>query len=152
MFSCHRPEPTVVKPLPTNLSDNASLEARMRAILRDLPREHAALLEALLQERDRQVATAERRAERVQRLHEAASSLLRTLERDELELEVALQLLRVIQADGVVVARPPVVAGEPPEAKVHVTPAGQAPLDAADQVSVAFTEVIRTGRPARVNG
>lgn len=139
-------------PVLTNLSGIATLDARVRSILRDLPREHAALLEAWLQERERQVATAERRADRVQRLHEAASSLLRSLERDELELEVAVQLLRVIQADGVVVAQPPAVAGEPAEPKVHVTPTGPAPLEGADQLAAAFAEVIRTGRPARLTG
>ncbi|MBA4071065.1 MAG: hypothetical protein C0497_04395 [Gemmatimonas sp.] len=138
-------------PLSSSLSGSALLDVRIRVILRDLPREHAALLEAMLQERDRQVATAERRAARVQRLHEAASSLMRSLERDELELEVAVQLLRVIHADGVVIARPPAAAGEAPAATVHVTPAGEAPLDGADQVAAVFAEVIRTGRPARLN-
>lgn len=45
-------------------------------MLRELPREHAGLLEALLQERDLLVAVAEHRAERVQRLHEASAALL----------------------------------------------------------------------------
>src|SRR5512140_1233961 len=121
MFSCHRPDPIVAAPLPSNLSSSASLDARLRAMLRELPREHASLLEALLQERDLLVSVAERRAERVQRLHEASSALLRSLDREELEQEVAQQLLRLIPADGVVVARPPQASGEAPEVLVHVT-------------------------------
>lgn len=121
-------------------------------MLRELPREHAVLLEALLQERDLLVTVAERRAERVQRLHEASSSLLRTLDREELELEVARQLLRLVPADGVVLARPPASAGEMPELRVHLTSDGHAPLDAADQILPALAEVIRTGRSARMSG
>ena len=90
-------------------------------MLRELPREHAGLLEALLQERDLLVTVAERRAERVQRLHEASTALLRTLDHDELEREVARQLMRLVPADGVVVARPSAVTGEPPVPVVHLT-------------------------------
>lgn len=117
-----------------------------------MPREQGALIEAVFQQRAMQVATAERRATRVQRLHEAASSLLRSLDRDALELDIALQLLKVLPADGVVVARPPVAAADGPELRVHVTPDGQAPLDSATQVSSAFGEVVRTGRAVRQTG
>jgi PAS domain S-box-containing protein len=142
----------VVDPLPIAQGGFASIDARLRALLKSLPREQSALLEAHLWDRDREAAAAARRAAHVHRLHEAASSLLRSLDRDELEMEVALQLLRVVQANGVVVARPPLVAGDAPTATVHVTPEGRAPLDAAELVFSAFGEVIRTGRPARMKG
>ena len=150
-FSCHRPKPIVADPLTPSRSGSTSLDERLRDVLRELPRERAALLEGMLQERDRLVVAAERRAERVQRLHEAASSLLRTLDREELELEVALQLLRVIPADGVVIARPPTATGEAPEVHVHVTPDGQAPLDTASHMATAFAEVVRSGRASRID-
>src|SRR5512142_2382271 len=129
MFSCHRLDPTVATPARPDQTARQALDEQLRRILRDLPPEQAAWLEETARECDRLVAAAERHAERVERLHEAASSLLRSLDREELELEVALQLLRVISADGVVIARPPAAAGEAPEARVHVTPEGQAPLD-----------------------
>jgi len=152
MFSCHRPDPIVADPLPTNLSSSASLDVRLRDMLRELPREHASLIEALLQERDLLVSVAERRAERVQRLHEASSSLLRSLDTEELELEVARQLVRLIPADGVAVARPAPASGERPEIRVHVTLNGPAPTHEAEVLFPAFAEVVRTGRPSRIAG
>jgi len=139
-------------PLPFNFSSSESLDARLRVMLRELPREHAVLLEALLQERDLLVSVAERRAERVQRLHEASSSLMRTLDREELELEVARQLLRLLPVDGVAVARPPQALGESPELCVHLTPEGLAPLVDAERLVPALAEVVRTGRSVRLAG
>jgi len=121
-------------------------------MLRELPREHAGLLEALLQERDLLVTIAERRAERVQRLHEASAALLRTLDHDELELEVARQLMRLVPADGVVVARPAAIAGDPLVPAVHLTAEGPAPPEAAGVMTKALAEVLRTGRPVRLAG
>lgn len=118
-------------------------------MLRELPREHAGLLEALLQERDLLVAVAERRAERVQRLHEASAALLRTLDRDELELEAARQLLRLVHCEGVVVARAG-SDGDTPTVVVHLTADGPADLTDTRVVVPGFDEVIRTGRSARV--
>ena len=118
-------------------------------MLRELPREHAGLLEALLQERDLLVSVAERRAERVQRLHEASAALLRTLDRDELELEAARQLLRLVQCEGVVVARAGSV-GDAPTVVVHLNAEGPADLSDTNVVIPGFDEVIRTGRPVRV--
>ncbi len=152
MLSCHRPDLIVAEPISSKLSSSQSLDVQLRTMLRELPREHAALIEALLQERELLVSVAERRAERVQRLHEASSALLRSLDREELEQEVAHQLIRLIPADGVLVARPPAVAGEAPEPRVHVTPEGPAPTDAADQLTPATVEVIRTGRAVRIAG
>ncbi|MDQ8155753.1 MAG: PAS domain S-box protein, partial [Gemmatimonadota bacterium] len=139
-------------PAPLNLSSSASLDVRLRSMLRELPREHASLLEALLQERDLLVSVAERRAERVQRLHEASSALLRSLDREELELEVAKQLMRLIQADGVLVVRPPPTAGEAPDYRVHITADGQVSGETPDQMAPAIAEVLRTGRAARLAG
>ncbi|MHB1311427.1 MAG: PAS domain S-box protein [Gemmatimonadaceae bacterium] len=136
-------------PLPNALSSSGPLDARLRSMLRELPREHAGLLEALLQERDLLVAVAERRAERVQRLHEASAAMLRTLERDELELEAARQLLRLVQCEGVVVARAG-SGGDTPTVVVHVTAEGPADLAETGVVLPGFDEVIRTGRPARL--
>ncbi len=121
-------------------------------MLRDLPPEHAALLEALLQERNLLVTLAERRAERVQRLHEASSALLRTLDPAELEREVAAQLLRLIPADGVVVSGPPAATGTSPIAKVHLTIDGVARLEDVELVAPVMAEVLRTGRSARIAG
>lgn len=139
----------VADPIPNGLSSSEPLDVRLRSMLRELPREHAGLLEALLQERDLLVGVAERRAERVQRLHEASAALLRTLDRDELELEAARHLLRLVQCEGVVVARAG-SDGETPAMVVHLTSEGPADLTEAGVVVPGFDEVIRTGRPARV--
>jgi len=139
----------VANSTPTGHPDPQTLDDQVRLVLREMPRDQGAVIEAVLQQRAMQVATAERRLLRVQHLHEAASSLLRSLDRDALELDVALQLLRVVPADGVVVARPPASATDAADVRVHVTPDGQAPLDSATQVSAAFGEVVRTGRAVR---
>ncbi len=134
---------------PSALSSSEPLDVLLRSMLAELPREHAGLLEALLQERDLLVTVAERRAERVQRLHEASSAMLRTLDRDELELEAARQMLRLVPCDGVVVARAG-PAGEPPIVVVHVNPDGAADLTSVQVVADGLQEVVRTGRAVRM--
>ena len=49
---------------------------------------------------------ARRRAERLQRLHDVGSALSRSLEEGEILRELARQVARVIDADGIVIARP----------------------------------------------
>ena len=49
---------------------------------------------------------ARRRAERLQRLHDVGSALSRSLEEAEILRELARQVARVIDADGIVIARP----------------------------------------------
>lgn len=137
-------------PIAFGHASSQALDDRLRSMLRELPREHAGLLEALLQERDMLVSVAERRAERVQRLHEASSALLRTLDRDELELEVARQLIRLVQADGVVVAHPAGTTGDAPVPTVHLNVRGDARLDSVEVLAPAFAELIRTGCPVRI--
>ena len=142
----------MASPASTGLSSSESLDARLRAMLREFPREHAILVEALVQEHGLRVSVAERRAERMQRLHEASSALLRTLDREELELETALQLLRLIPCDGVVLARPSQDSSEVPEIAVHVTPGGKAPADTAGQLAPVLVDVLRSGRVSRTEG
>ncbi|HZO19873.1 MAG TPA: PAS domain S-box protein [Gemmatimonadaceae bacterium] len=92
---------------------------------------------------------ARRRAERLQRLHDVGSALSRSLEEGEILRELARQVARVIDADGIVIARPELdthriitlvrlVGGVP-----SVRP--PAPLGAGPIAMVA-----RTGRPLRL--
>ena len=81
------------------------LDPRLRHLLRDLPEAQAALVDALVRDRDALVALAERRAARLQQLQEASATLSRSLDREEIERELARQVSRMCQCAGVVVAR-----------------------------------------------
>jgi PAS domain S-box-containing protein len=92
---------------------------------------------------------ARRRAERLQRLHDVGSALSRSLEEGEILRELARQVARVIDADGIVIARPELdtqrivtlvrMVGSMPAMRPPV-PLGTGPL----------AIVARTGRPVRL--
>jgi PAS domain S-box-containing protein len=92
---------------------------------------------------------ARRRAERLQRLHDVGSALSRSLEEGEILRELARQVARVIDADGIVIARPELdtqrivtlvrMVGSMPSMRPPV-PLGTGPI----------ATVARTGRPVRL--
>lgn len=93
---------------------------------------------------------ARRRAERLQRLHDVGSALSRSLEENEILRELARQVARVIEADGIVIARPELdtrrivtlvrTVGNVPAVRPPL-PLGNGPL----------AQVARTGRPVRLS-
>ncbi|HET9809025.1 MAG TPA: PAS domain S-box protein [Candidatus Limnocylindria bacterium] len=92
---------------------------------------------------------ARRRAERLQRLHDVGSALSRSLEEGEILRELARQVARVIDAEGIVIARPEL------EARRIVTlvrlvrsmPAVRPPVPLGGG---PIATVARTGRPVRL--
>jgi PAS domain S-box-containing protein len=92
---------------------------------------------------------ARRRAERLQRLHDVGSALSRSLEEGEILRELARQVARVIDADGIVIARPEIdthrvvtlvrMVGSMPSMRPPVA-LGTGPI----------ATVARTGRPVRL--
>ncbi|MGQ0714606.1 MAG: PAS domain S-box protein [Gemmatimonadaceae bacterium] len=92
---------------------------------------------------------ARRRAERLQRLHDVGSALSRSLEEGEILRELARQVARVIEADGIVIARPELDArrvvtlvrliGAIPSMRPPI-PLGSGPV----------ATVARSGRPVRL--
>src|SRR5687767_7636768 len=91
---------------------------------------------------------ARRRAERLQRLHDVGSALSRSLEEGEILRELARQVARVIDADGIVIARPEIdtrrvvtlvrLVGSMPSIRAPV-PLGTGPI----------ATVARSGQPVR---
>ncbi|MBI1808892.1 MAG: hypothetical protein HYR75_03270, partial [Gemmatimonadetes bacterium] len=117
------------KPRSSGATPTPQLDPGLRDLLRDLPESQSVALEALIGERDRLVALAERRAERLQRLHEASAGLSRSLDRDDVERELARQVARIIPCDGVIVTRAG-DAGTPGDVVLHWKDGG--PEDATD--------------------
>jgi len=126
----------------------AQLDPELRDLLRDLPESQSAALEALIRERDRLVALAERRAERLQRLHEVSAVLSRSLDRDDIERELARQVSRIIGSDGVIVARPAASGGDAVVA-LHWRDGRVAEGADTSPACAAVNEVARTGRSSR---
>jgi PAS domain S-box-containing protein len=94
---------------------------------------------------------ARRRAERLQRLHDVGSALSRSLQEGEILRELARQAARVVDADGIVIARPELdtqrivtlvrMVGSMPAMRPP-KPLGTGPI----------ATVARTGRPVRLTG
>ena len=110
--------------------------------LEGLAPEQARAVRELARERDRLL-------ERLQRLHDVGSALSRSLEEGEILRELARQVARVIDADGLVIARPELDArrivtlvrmvGGAPSMRAPI-PLGTGPI----------ATVARTGRPVRL--
>lgn len=136
------------EPTLSGVAPAPSLDPRLRHLLRDLPEAQAALVEALVRERDALVALAERRAERLRRLQEVSATLSRSLDREEIERELARQVSRMVQCAGVVVTRHG-ADGENGVVGVHWR-MGDACNGAIDTpADRAVGEVARTGRASR---
>ncbi|MBI3567728.1 MAG: PAS domain S-box protein [Gemmatimonadetes bacterium] len=137
------------KPRSSGATPTPQLDPGLRDLLRDLPESQSVALEALIGERDRLVALAERRAERLQRLHEASAGLSRSLDRDDVERELARQVARIIPCDGVIVTRAG-DAGTPGDVVLHWKDGGPEDATDASPACAAVAEVARTGRASRV--
>ncbi len=83
----------------------APLDPRLNELLLELPEALAKVVDDLLRERGQLVAHAERRSERLQRLQEASAALSRSLDRGDVERELARHAARMIACAGVAVAR-----------------------------------------------
>jgi PAS domain S-box-containing protein len=136
-------DPTLAGPASASPSDE-----RLRDLLRDLPEAQAALVAALIRERDGLVGLAERRAERLQRLQEVSATLSRSLDRDDIERELARQVARMIGCAGVVIAR---TEGEHAQAVIalHWRDGAITTRESAEPTLTAITEVARSGRASR---
>jgi PAS domain S-box-containing protein len=135
------------------LTDPASatpFDDRLRDLLRELPEAQAALVSALIRERDGLVGLAERRAERLQRLQEVSATLSRSLDRDDIERELARQVARMIDCAGVVIAR---AEGEEARAVIalHWRDGAVTTRESAEPTLAAITEVARSGRASRAS-
>lgn len=95
------------------------------------------------------VDVARRRAERLQRLHEAGVALSRTLEEDEIVRELARQAVRMVAADGVVVAHPDPDAGTMTTA-IRVVRGLQRPRPVQPLGNGPIAEAGRTGAAVRI--
>jgi PAS domain S-box-containing protein len=136
-------DPTLAGP-----ASASPFDERLRALLRDLPEAQASLVSALIRERDGLVGLAERRAERLQRLQEVSATLSRSLERDDIERELARQVSRMIGCAGVVIAR---TEGEHAQAVIalHWRDGAITTRESAEPTLAAITEVARSGRASR---
>jgi PAS domain S-box-containing protein len=101
-------------------------------------------------EQARLAALAERRAERLQRLHEVGTTLARSLDEGEILRELARQMGRVVALDGVVIAQPDLDAGTVRTAirQVRGVDRPRPPAPLGDGV---VAEVARTGRAVRID-
>jgi PAS domain S-box-containing protein len=136
-------EPTLTGVAPADL-----LDPRLRDFLRDLPESQAELVRELIRERERLVALGLRRAEQLQLLEEVSSTLGRSLDRNDIERDLAGHAARIISCEGVVVARV-AASGEPGIVTLHWK--GGRERDVADAAPAldAVAEVARTGRTSR---
>ena len=95
------------------------------------------------------VDVARRRAERLQRLHETGAALARSLEEEEIIRELARQAVRLVAADGVVVAHPDLDAGTVRTA-IRVVRGLQRQRPVQPLGSGPIAEAGRTGQPVRI--
>jgi PAS domain S-box-containing protein len=132
----------------TGVAPAPPLDPRLRELLRDLPEAQATIVDALIRDRDRLVALAERRAERLQRLQEVSAALSRSLDRDDVERELARHVVRMIPCAGAVIARSVGPGAEPPVV-LHWRDGAEQDVDGVSHLLGAIAEVARTGRAAR---
>ena len=137
----------MMEPLVTGTAPEHPLDPRLRDLLRQLPDAQASVLESLIRDRDRLVTLAERRAERLQRLHEVSVALTRSLDREEVERQLARQAARVLPCSGVVIARADGDGGA--QLVLHWRDGAEAPLDGALITRAAVDEVAHTSRASR---
>ncbi len=125
----------------------AADDPRLRELIRDLPEAQGAAVDSLMRERDSLVAIAEKRAERLQRLAEVSATLSRSLEREDVERELARHVARMIACTGVVIARAS-ASGET-TLVLHWRDGAEQSVTTAAIVQDAVSEAARTGRAAR---
>ncbi|MGH7654453.1 MAG: hypothetical protein ACREN6_07295, partial [Gemmatimonadaceae bacterium] len=79
----------------------APLDPRLNELLLELPDALARVVDDLIRERERLVALAERRSERLQRLQEASAALSRSLDPGDVEHEFVRHVAKMIPCAGV---------------------------------------------------
>ena len=135
------------EPIITGAAPELPLDLRLRDLLRDLPKAQAVLVDDLLRDRDRLVALAERRAERLQRLAEVSATLSRSLDQDDIERELVRQAAHMIPSEGVVFARALPSGGV--TVTLHWRDGAERGGESALPALSALDEVVRTGRTSR---
>ncbi|MBI3792974.1 MAG: GAF domain-containing protein, partial [Gemmatimonadetes bacterium] len=103
---------------------------------------------ASLMQRVRQAETTTLRASRLQRLQDAAQLLGRTLDEGELLREIARQVLRLVGADGVLLAEPDLERGEM-RTLFRTVRGRELPRAVVPLAGGTIVDVARSGRPAR---
>jgi PAS domain S-box-containing protein len=121
---------------------------RLDALLRELPPEHRAIVECLDADRADQLRVAERHAEALHHLQEAAVSIARVLERDAIERALARHAARLAGARGAVVATGE-VGDDIPAVASHWMGSEFTPEPAPLAAIAAMREAARTGRTVR---
>jgi PAS domain S-box-containing protein len=122
--------------------------ARLDALLRELPPEHRAIVECLDADREDQVRVAERHAEALHHLQEAAVSIARVLEREAIGRELARHAARLAAAQGAVVMTGDVL-NEALPVSAHWRGGGFTSEGAPEAVLVSMREAARTGKGIR---
>jgi len=127
---------------------SAPLDPRLNELLLELPEALAKVVDDLIRERERLVALAERRSERLQRLQEVSAALSRSLDRDDVERELARHVARMVACTGVAIARSPDHGGAT-SLVLHWRDGAEQDVRGAALVLEAVAEASRTGRAAR---
>ncbi len=123
-------------------------DPRLNELLLELPEALAKVVDDLVRERERLVALAERRSERLQHLQEVGAALSRSLDREDVERELARHVTRMIPCAGVAIAR----SADPGGAAtivLHWSGGAEKDVESAAHVDDAVAEASRTGRAAR---
>lgn len=136
------------EPTLTGVAPAASLDPRLRELVRDLPEEQAALVAGLIRDRERLIALGERRSEQLQLLEEVSATLGRSLDRGDIERELAGHAARIVTCEGVVVARV-LASGDPAVVALHWRRGEEQDPGSAAPVLAAIADVARTGRSSR---
>lgn len=136
------------QPLPSGAPPAVPLDPRLNELLLELPEALARVVDDLIGERERLVALAERRSERLQRLQEASAALSRSLDLGDVEREFVRHVARMISCAGVVVARSDESGGAMSVA-LHWHDGAEHDAAAAAHVLDAAMTASQTGRAAR---
>jgi hypothetical protein len=130
---------------PPGTARSVPLDPRLNQLLLELPDALSKVVGDLIREREQLVALAEHRAERLQRLQEVGAALSRSLDRDDVERELARHVARMIACTGVVVARS-ADAGDGISVVLHWRGGREENVEGAAPVLDAVAETSRTGR------
>jgi len=136
------------QPIPPGAPTSAPLDPRLSELLPGLPEALARVVGDLIEERGRLAALAERRSERMQLLQEAGAALSRSLERADVERELARHVAKMISCAGVVVVSASEAGGAMTVA-LHWRDGAEQDPAAASFVAGAANEAAKTGRSAR---
>ena len=128
--------------------DPAETEPRLNELLLELPEALAKMVDELIRERETLVALADRRSERMQLLQEACAALSRSLDRGDVERELARHVARMVTCSGVAVARAP-ESGAASTVVLHWRDGAEQDVATAALTLDAIGEVSRTGVASR---